>query len=38
MLFDLAADMNCPKLNVYMVINPIDPSACIQPARGATDH
>ena len=32
-----AQSMNAAKLNVYMMINPINPSACIQPGRGATD-
>jgi len=34
---DFALQMNATKLNVYMMINPINPSACIQPGRGATD-
>ena len=34
---DFAMRMNIIKLNVYMMINPINPSACIQPGRGATD-
>ena len=32
-----AADMNSLKLNVYMVINPIDPNAIIASNKGATD-
>ena len=33
----LAADMNSKKLNIYMVINPVDPEATIQAGKGATD-
>ena len=32
-----AQSMNAAKLNVYMMINPFNPSACIQQGRGATD-
>ncbi len=34
---DFALQMNATKMNVYMMINPINPSACIQRGRGATD-
>lgn len=32
-----AQSMNAAKLNVYMVINPIDPEAAINAGKGATD-
>ena len=32
-----AENMNAAKLNVYMVINPVDPEATIKAGKGATD-
>ena len=34
---DFAVQMNATKLNVYMMINPINPEAVIKAGKGATD-
>ena len=35
---DMALRMNAAKLNVYMMINPINPEAVIKAGKGATDN
>ena len=35
---DFAMRMNAAKLNVYMMINPINPQTEIKASKGATDH